>query len=254
MNTKTFYLKVETEKEFDVSLSGFVESSTLLFPIVGNFEMSFSPSLTVFPIANMLLSWITGITPARIVTGTTVNISAGAGDCWGDVSSSFSSTGDAINIGNNAYLTDPSLGRAKAWIPFIVNLASMTILSATIYVVASQDRLMGQVRLKVGCEASDNPSTPTNWNDLNSRAITTAALLEANVPIWTTGNTYSFDVTSSVQEILNYSWWDSGDVLSILFTDWGTRGGDVHDLGAVNRVFASTENTTYTEPILRIIY
>jgi hypothetical protein len=166
-----------------------------------------------------------------------INVSAGAGDCWGYPSNIYTTT-DYMIIGVTS----------RVWVPFVVNITKNTLInSALIKFRATQNRATTTVKAIFGCEAADNPSAPSTWASLSSRAITSAYLTNNNVGSWTLGSEYTFDITSSVQEIINRSGWSSGNTLAVLIIDNGTSAG-------AERIAAPVENTSYTEPILTIDY
>ncbi len=171
-----------------------------------------------------------------------VTISAGSGDCWG-------STGwDLVTGGTYLYLDGtPTIDDvARTWIPFpnIQLPRSLVITSAIVKWVATQDRSESS-GATIGCEAADNPSTPASRADLFSRSQT-AAKLSASFAAYNTGTQYSYNITSSVQEILNRSGWASGNTIAVLAV--GAANNDNR------RQIASVENATYQEPILEITF
>lgn len=173
----------------------------------------------------------------------TVNISTGTGDCQGDSSGTFSSTGTTLAIGS----TSADGRTTKAWMPFTVNIGKgIYVASATLRVIAAVSRSATTVKIKVGCEAADSPSTPTTWADLNGRTLSTAFTTDNNVVAMTAGTEYTWSVTSAVQEILNRAGWASGNTMAILIQDNGSTADVV-------RTLAANENVSYTEPILQIV-
>ena len=249
MTDKSFNLYKNTEKEWVVDTDNFVESSSLLFvcPIALTISLSVGePVLITKPSANIVIACTITATSSITPTVTETNCYAGPGDCAGDDSGAFSSTGTQLYMGNVGGGLS-TLGIAKSWIRFVVPLSSMTIESAILYIRSTGNYSSTTVKIKIGCEAADNPSAPTSWNDLNARALTSTYYSDNNVAGWTTGIEKSYDVTSSVQEILNRGGWVAGQTMAILIVDWGSSTG-------ANRLFASSENITYNIPELIISY
>jgi hypothetical protein len=169
-----------------------------------------------------------------------LTISAGSGDCYGSTSL------DLVTGSTTLFLDGtPTIGEiARTWIPFTVALPkNLVIVSAFVKWYATQSRSESS-GVSLGCEAADNPSTPSSRADLFARSLT-AAFNSVVFESYTTGNQYSYDITSAVQEVLNRSGWVSGNTMAVLA------------IGAINndnrRQIASVENVTYQEPILEII-
>jgi hypothetical protein len=81
---------------------------------------------------------------------------------------------------------------------------------------------------------------------LNARTLTTA-YNNATLAAYTLGTEYTYDVTTAVQEVLDRAGFIAGNTLAILVHDNGSSANQL-------RNWASYENTTYTEPILQIVY
>ena len=175
---------------------------------------------------------------------TIVNFSTYDADCFGSPAPAFNNTGTSVYVGDLA----AAGANGKSWLPFTVDIAKDTVItSATLKVRASGNSSGTTVKLKIGCEAADNPSAPTNWTQLNSRTLTTAYTLNNNVAAWTAGTEYTFDITTAVQEILNRAGWASGYTLAVMVND---NGSSVD----TNRGFAASEHATYAAAILSIDY
>ena len=173
-----------------------------------------------------------------------LTISTDADDCYAGSDGSFNKTAEVIYIGN-ASAGDVPL---RACIP-IKNVTlpnAFLINSATLEVYAAASESTTTVKIIVGCEAADNPPSPTTKNDLFGRTMTTAKLTNNNVEAWTAGTKYTFDITTSVQEVLNRAGWASGNQMNVLIFDNAGTADKV-------RTIASYENVTYTtEPKLLI--
>ena len=167
-----------------------------------------------------------------------------ADDCWSnDGGGGFYNTLDNITIGNNSVNDFP----VTAWLPFIVNLSkNQVIISATLKVVAVQADT-STIHVKFGCEAADNPPAPTTKEDLEARVLTAAYLNYDSNAAWVIGTQYTFDITSAVQEVLNRAGWTPQNTLAVLIKDNNTSADNV-------RKFAATENDSYTEAILKIVF
>ena len=174
----------------------------------------------------------------------TFNYTAGAGDCWGSQLGAFFATGTFVAFGDSA---SGGGANSNAWIPFVVNLTQGRVLvSATLKVIASENKSGTTCKVRVGCEDADNPSTPISYSDLLARTMTTAYVDNNNVAAWTAGTEYSFDVTAAVQEVLDRAGWAIGNTLAVILAD----NGSFND---ITRNFASSENTSYAEAILTVV-
>ena len=168
-----------------------------------------------------------------------------ADDCYSnDGGGGFYNTLTYITIGNNSASDFP----VTAWLPFIVNLPKNQVITSAILKVVSVAADNVSVHTKFGCEAADNPSAPTTNADLEARALTAAYLnYDANYTVWDIGTEYTFNITSAVQEVLNRAGWTPQNTLAVLIKDNGTPADNVHE-------FAATENATYAEAILEIVF
>ena len=176
---------------------------------------------------------------------TTATFIAGSGDCWGSGQPSFSATSTNLGIGN----VSASDYTAHAWIPFVNSSVpkGTVIIQATLYVVATTTESTTPVKLKIGCEAADNPSAPSSKIDLFGRTLTTAYTTDDNVAAWTAGTTYSWNITTAVQEILDRAGCAIGNTIAVFIKD---------NASTINksRGIASSEHLTYAEAILEIVY
>ena len=173
----------------------------------------------------------------------TITVNAGSGDCWADVDDNFEPTGQFMWMGGTPAID----GNPKAWIPFVVNLPRLLdIDSAVIKWFASQSRSDDTVKVLIGCELADNPAAPDSKGSLFARSMTSAKLT-VNLEHYTAGTQYSYDITDSVQEILNRAGWASGNTLAVLVFDNGTTTDK-------RRQVATVENPTYQEPVLEITF
>lgn len=163
-----------------------------------------------------------------------------ASDLWGSSSDGVVNTDDRHYLGTNG----GGGSFVKNWIPFTINLPKgLIITTATLKVIAVATR-SDYVDLDIGCEAADNPSAPADWTALNARTLSTA-FTNWVVPAFTSGNEYTVDITTAVQEILNRAGWASGNTMAILAKNNATVAGAF-------RRFAASEHATSTEPILVI--
>lgn len=169
---------------------------------------------------------------------------AGAGDCY-----FFPPSGDIWTGLNNVDFGKAGTATKNAWIPFanVTVPKNATVFSATFMVRASATGSSTTVKIKIGCEAADNPSDPTTIASAASRVLTTSYTINNNVAAWTAGVEYSFDITSAVQEVLKRSGWASGNKMAVLIMDNGSSD-------SASRSFSSYENPTYAEAILEIVY
>lgn len=168
-----------------------------------------------------------------------LTFSAGVDDDYGN-------SGIGMNPGTTQAwvgMIDTFGSAVRNWIPFTVNLPRMTIISATLAWVASTNK-SGTIAFDIGCEAADNPTVPLTGSNLMSRVQTTAKTNVSPVS-YVAGTTYSYDITTAVQEVLNRSGWAYGNTLAVLV---------VGSVDAHGRLIATVENATYTEPQLTIVF
>ena len=174
----------------------------------------------------------------------TLDISTTASDCGADSGGGYSDTATFIEIGSNT----AGGQTCRAWIPFTVTLwNSLVITSATLKVKAAGNGSNTTCKVKVGCEAADNPSKPTTKTDLYNRTLSTAYTTNNNVASWTAGTEYTFDITTAVQEILNRAGWASGNTMAVLIQD---NGSSI----SAERQIAAYEHASYAEAKLDIVY
>ena len=167
-----------------------------------------------------------------------------ADDCYSnDGGGGFYNTLTYITIGNNSASDYP----VTAWLPFIVNLPKNQVITSAILKVVGVQADTSTILVKFGCEAADNPSAPTTNADLEARVQTAAYLTYSSNAAWAIGTEYTFDITSAVQEVLNRAGWTPQNTLAVLIKDNGTGADNV-------RAFAATENATYAEAILEIVF
>lgn len=166
-----------------------------------------------------------------------------ADDCFALSDGTFNDTSDY------GFLGQQSAGvTSKIWIPFIVPAwKGLQIVSAHYKVVAQASSSANTVKVKVGCEAADNPSKPTTKNDLFARTLTTAYLTNNLVDAWTAGTEYSFDITTAVQEILDRAGWVASNTMAVMVWDNGSSSD-------VQRAQSMYEHATYAPPVLEITY
>ena len=173
-----------------------------------------------------------------------LSINTTASDCGANSGGGYSDTATLIEIGSNTVGGQT----CRAWFPFLVALGNAQVItSATLKVRAAGNDSNTTCKVKVGCEAADNPSKPTTKTDLYNRVLSTAYTTNNNVAAWTAGNEYTFDITTAVQEILNRAGWVSGNTMAALFQDNGSTAD-------ASRSIAAYENVSYSEAILEIVY
>jgi len=247
MTTDTFNIYRNVYETFPLIIPNFVPSTSPQATGITISDATVTPSFIAWPSAEELTTSSATASGVTVTTGgTTHTYSALVSNCQilQTINSSFSSTSTSLGIGSsgsNSY---------KTWIPFTVS-ETYPIVSATISLVAAENDALTNVSIKLGCELSGNPVVPSGvtlldyYNDLNSRIMSTTFTLDTAVPAWVIGTTYTYDVTNSINEILNLSSWISGHIIAILIRDNGSTLG-------VNRQIASYQNGTYTKPVLTI--
>jgi len=131
------------------------------------------------------------------------------------------------------------------WIPFVVPLPPMTIISATLYVTASAGG-NSDIDIKLVAEKINNSVKPTSLATLTGKVSTTANIYPVTAPS-SGGVQYSYNVTSIVQEVLNISGWANGNTLGMMFRT-------MYSADTKRCEIASSEHATYSEPVLIIYY
>lgn len=175
----------------------------------------------------------------------TISISALSGDCWCNKPSigTFDNTGADLYVGG----TGSSGDEIKTWIPFVIPLPkNKPIISAYLQVVATGTDAFNPCDVYMGCEAADNPAAPVSQADLWARALTTS-YNAFSIDAETAGETYYYDITSSVQEILNRAGWSPSNTLAVFVID-AVSGS------ARWRRWAALEHGSYTEPRLVLTF
>jgi len=221
----SFNITKNVNKSFSLTIPGYVENPTLFARMSDTITLAVDlPDLTgncttTMPIISPAIVCVPTISYSNangIYTGGITNCSLLTSD-----STSFTSTRISLPLGNG------SSGSFKTWIPFVVTIAQGTTIKSAL--ITFTDKSIGQqsspVIIKAGCENSANPSAPTTYNDLNIRVMTTHFTTK-NITGWTDGNTYSIDVTTSVQEIISKSTWVSGNTMAILIFNSGSGSGN----------------------------
>jgi hypothetical protein len=174
----------------------------------------------------------------------TVTLSTNAGDCWCNKPSigTFDSGSGTLQVGGEGTIGDD----VQTWIPFIVPIQkNRTIVSATFRVIAIGGSV-GDPSIRIGCEAADNPAAPTSLSDLRARVMS-SSFTDTTAGSNSVGAVIDYNVTGSVQEILNRAGWSPSNTMAIKFEDLVSGS-------AQHRQYASFENTTYNEPQLLITY
>lgn len=148
---------------------------------------------------------------------TTLTINGGTGDCWCNAFSAFNDTGvNDLYVGS--YSGDDD---AQVWVPFVVNLArGTTVLSANVSLTASVTSSTTLSNVQCGFENATSPATPTTAADLRARTITggsTVTLLQ-----YILNATYTYDIKTALQNVLNRSDWVFGSTAAFLLRDVDT--------------------------------
>ncbi len=105
-----------------------------------------------------------------------------------------------------------------------------TVTGAYLEFVADESQSVA-TSLTISAEATGNAATiPTTANALTSKTKTTAAVSWANLPAWTTGNTYqSTDISPVIQELINRGDWASGNAMTLIIEGTGRRTAESFD-------------------------
>ena len=164
----------------------------------------------------------------------TYNTNAGDCDLLTGNSSSFSNNGINLHFGNG---DGKSGNNYKSWIPFegITGGGSVPIGTTISYAtVTFVSRGIGQEDSNVGIQISteilsanwpgDHSNYPTSYNDLNARVFDygDATVLASPMGLWGNGNTFTYDITPSVQAAINASTWKNGLAVMVYNYNSGT--------------------------------
>jgi hypothetical protein len=176
----------------------------------------------------------------------TLTLTDNIGDCWADTAGNFSSGGSPdffLFIG----ATDVGDRNPRTWFPFTVNLAKgIHVISATLKLIAAAASAPAYTStIKVGCEAADNPSTPTTKVDLYARTMSTANS-NLTLGVYVLDTEFTYDVTAAVQEILNRAGWASGNVLAVMVDD-------VNTTDKPHRIYSFEAASGAHKPVLEIV-
>jgi hypothetical protein len=261
MTSAHFNIIKNVEESYAITIPDYVENRTLFARLTNTISFSATSTSAIAETMPMIVSApIITIVPTSTLTGPTVaTISTTAADCYALVglTATFNATDTHLGlgcyavsmVGSNPDTAQYYYGEYKSWIPFIVAINKSTVIaSAILSVVATEtNTLVGSERQIIGCENTGNAVAPTTYNELNARTLTANTITDASQPIWTAAATYTYNVTTCVQEILNLSSWDNGHTLAVLMMGSGGASANL-------KRFASYEHATYTEPKLIITY
>jgi nucleoside diphosphate kinase len=261
MTSAHFNIIKNVEESYAITIPDYVENRTLFARLTNTISFSATSTSAIAETMPMIVSApIITIVPTSTLTGPTVaTISTTAADCYALVglTATFNATDTHLGlgcyavsmVGSNPDTAQYYYGEYKSWIPFVVSISRGSVVaSAILSVVATQtNTAVGSSRHIIGCENSANAVAPTTYNELNARTLTANTISDASQPIWNTGVTYTYDITTCVQEILNLSAWYNGNTLAVIMLGGGGSSVNL-------KRFASFENTTYTEPTLVITY
>jgi hypothetical protein len=194
------------------------------------------PSLGIYPTVSMQIS-----SPIMLLSESSLGHPSSAtyeyiydtndGDCYilTGTPSSYSEQSSSLYFGNGM------TGSYKAWIPFeSINEIGMSDPIAYAYILLTSKQVGSEstnVGLQFGCErlratwVGDTSNYPTTYTDLNSRTMTSAVtIIPSPMALWGQGNLLIYDVTDSVQECINDSYWNHG--LALMVFNYNSGSGD----------------------------
>jgi hypothetical protein len=138
---------------------------------------------------------------------------------------------------SDVYVIDDAFSRfANIAVP---NGAS--ILDATITLTAVSNQFETTVKWKILGDLEANSTAITSYDDYTNRPKTTAYVLDNNVTAWTTNNTYTYDITNIVSEIIGQSEWTSNNAMQIFIMDNGSDMVNLHLRGWYDYWFSNTQ-------------
>jgi len=250
----TIYITKNVTAVEDIPLivsDGFVETYPVAFirhPI--SFSVS-SPSLAMKGTAEFdsSISFVSGEPIVEYTPASSATYEATTANCYLHENGSFKIiTATDGYMGMGSYIAS-GLGM-KAWLPFVVTLPQgQGVISATVNLTASETRSRDDTNVKMGCEsfsyASGDITSPTSYSSLNRRVLTSAVAYYSSVAHWTINIPYSFDITASVQEILNKADWVSGYRIAVMiWNNASTPNMDREFWGAGNTTSAYRPSLT----------
>jgi hypothetical protein len=253
MTSAHFNIIKNVEESYALTIPDYVENRTFFARLTNTISFSATSTSAIAETMPMTISAPTiTVSPTATPTGPTVDtISTTASDCYALVglTATFNATDTHLGlgcyavsmVGSNPDTARYYVGEYKSWIPFVVAISKSTVIaSAILSVVATgSNSEVGVESQIIGCENTGNAVAPTSYNDLNARTLTASTITDASQPIWSAGTTYTYNVTTCVQ--------DEGHTLAILMM--GSRGSSAH-----LKRFASYDHATCTEPKLIITY
>jgi hypothetical protein len=200
------------------------------------------PSLGIYPTVSMQVA-----APVMSISETSLghpntatyvyDSNANMGDCniQTGVLSSYNDTSDYLYYGNGYS------GSYKTWIPFelapdwgTISRGTKIVYAQLILTVKNVANESENVGIQIGCEnlkvnwdSSGYTTYPTNYNDLNSRAMTNSVIIiPAPMGLWgESRNLVVYDVTDPVQEAINGSFWDGSGGLAIMIWNYNSNTG-----------------------------
>ena len=172
---------------------------------------------------------------------TTITFAATSDDCYSTSAGPLVTGSTTLSV---AGVTSPSDANVRTYIPFVVYLPKMTIISATLRWTATDTRTE-IFNYWLRCEAADSSSTPASTAALYAKSVTTGT--NPTTTSVTAGVEYSHDVTAAVQAVLSRAGWASGGTLAIIVDDDTATASQ-------RREYAASENATYSEAQLDIVY
>lgn len=143
-------------------------------------------------------------------------------DCWADKENNFGNTEDYLYIIDSPGVTNSNV---RNWIPFTINLRSVTIEQAYLTVTYYANSTQGEGSITLACEDADNPSAPVNGADLNGRTVTSFTELGDVPSVWTALDTKTWQMDNPVQEVLSRPGWKAGNTLAVILYDYDLGDG-----------------------------
>lgn len=174
---------------------------------------------------------------------TTLVYNSGSGDCFWDNSGYFSNTDTVAVVGNDA---DAGDNPSHAYFPFpSVNVPNGTqLISATLGFYVTSARNGDTVTVRISCNDVDSSTPPTTRAGADALALT-SAYTQTNL-VNATG-AFTKDITTAVQEVINRAGWAALNTIGVVIRDYNSSSGR-------DRLIATEENTTYSQPTLTIEY
>jgi hypothetical protein len=123
-------------------------------------------------------------------------------------------------------------------------LQGETIIYASLDVYGIDNSGFSTANVRIACDYLGDPSIPTDWNDVNSRTLT-SNYTSVSLHTVSVGDKFTIDITTAVQELVNKSDWGENYLGVMIWNDFGNES-------RIN--LASSRNGSYDHPKLHLTF